>query len=90
MLANPFHGLRLHRLRLAHCLSRVSGSEIEAAAAAAAAAAPMPSSPEQVVSEVGKRLAEPRLGKDALVKLLKVTSPFVAESLPDLNQPASI
>jgi hypothetical protein len=37
----------------------------------------MRDSPEQVVREVGKRLAHPRLGKDALVKLLKVTAaPF--------------
>uniref|UniRef100_A0A0E0N5L1 Uncharacterized protein n=1 Tax=Oryza rufipogon TaxID=4529 RepID=A0A0E0N5L1_ORYRU len=34
----------------------------------------MPASPEQAVREVGKRLAQPRLGKDALVKLLKASS----------------
>jgi hypothetical protein len=42
----------------------------------------MPGSAEQVVSEVGKRLAQPRLGKDALVKLLKVTAPRPVPSRP--------
>ncbi|PNT73259.1 hypothetical protein BRADI_2g56220v3 [Brachypodium distachyon] len=46
----------------------------------------MPSSPEQVVSEVGKRLAEPRLGKDALVKLLKQAE----NALSELSQSSSL
>ncbi|OEL37949.1 hypothetical protein BAE44_0001036 [Dichanthelium oligosanthes] len=56
----------------------------------------MPDSPEQVVREVGKRLAQPRLGKDALIKLLKVTTaPFhslllLAHLLLDLTQRVSI
>jgi hypothetical protein len=57
----------------------------------------MPGSAEQVVSEVGKRLAQPRLGKDALVKLLKVTAPRPVPSRPvparsssDLDHLASV
>ena len=56
----------------------------------------MPDSPELVVRAVGKRLAQPRLGKDALVKLLKVTTAhfhpllLVAYLLLDLTQRASI
>nr|CAB3478957.1 unnamed protein product [Digitaria exilis] len=52
----------------------------------------MPDSPEQIVREVGERLAQPRLGKDALVKLLKVTTaPFhplllLSHLLLDLTQ----
>ncbi|KAG8054608.1 hypothetical protein GUJ93_ZPchr0001g31830 [Zizania palustris] len=49
----------------------------------------MPSSPEQVVSEVGKRLgglAQPRLGKDALVKLLKQAE----SALSELSQSSSL
>jgi hypothetical protein len=46
----------------------------------------MPGSAEQVVSEVGKRLAQPRLGKDALVKLLKVTAPRPVPSPPGLRR----
>ena len=56
----------------------------------------MPDSPEQVVREVGKRLGQPRLGKDALVKLLKVTTTLfhplflVAHLLFDLTERVSI
>ena len=56
----------------------------------------MPDSPEQVVREVGKRLAQPRLGKDALVKLLKVTTALfhplflLAHLLLDLTERVSI
>lgn len=56
----------------------------------------MPDSPEQVVREVGERLAQPRLGKDALVKLLKVTTApshpllLLAHMLLDLIQCVSI
>lgn len=56
----------------------------------------MPDSPEQIVREVGERLAQPRLGKDALVKLLKVTTaPFhplllLSHLLLDLTQCVSI
>ncbi|KAL6614101.1 hypothetical protein ACP70R_036371 [Stipagrostis hirtigluma subsp. patula] len=39
----------------------------------------MLASPEQVVREVGKRLAQPRLGKDALVKLLKQAESALSE-----------
>ncbi|KAL6840252.1 hypothetical protein ACP4OV_030062 [Aristida adscensionis] len=39
----------------------------------------MPSSPEQLVREVGKRLAQPRLGKDAIVKLLKQAESALSE-----------
>lgn len=39
----------------------------------------MPDSPEQVVRDVGKRLAQPRLGKDALVKLLKQAESALSE-----------
>uniref|UniRef100_J3L679 Uncharacterized protein n=1 Tax=Oryza brachyantha TaxID=4533 RepID=J3L679_ORYBR len=46
----------------------------------------MPRSPEQVVSEVGKRLAQPRLGKDALVKLLKQAE----SALSELSQSSSL
>ncbi|KAF0902491.1 hypothetical protein E2562_017891, partial [Oryza meyeriana var. granulata] len=46
----------------------------------------MPASPEQVVSEVGKRLAQPRLGKDALVKLLKQAE----SALSELSQSSSL
>jgi hypothetical protein len=42
----------------------------------------MSDSPEQIVREVGKRLAQKRLGKDALVKLLKVISPSPTDSPP--------
>ena len=56
----------------------------------------MPDSPEQVVREVGKRLAQPRLGKDALVKLLKVTTALfhplflLSHLLLDLTERVSI
>ncbi|CAL4960254.1 unnamed protein product [Urochloa decumbens] len=46
----------------------------------------MPDSPEQVVREVGKRLAQPRLGKDALVKLLKQAE----NALTELSQSSSL
>ncbi|CAO1944277.1 unnamed protein product [Urochloa humidicola] len=46
----------------------------------------MPDSPEQVVREVGKRLAQPRLGKDALVKLLKQAE----NALSELSQSSSL
>ncbi|KAM0917251.1 hypothetical protein ACQ4PT_009670 [Festuca glaucescens] len=46
----------------------------------------MPGSAEQVVSEVGKRLAQPRLGKDALVKLLKQAE----SALSELSQSSSL
>ncbi|KAJ1286407.1 hypothetical protein BS78_03G350000 [Paspalum vaginatum] len=46
----------------------------------------MPGSPEQVVREVGKRLAQPRLGKDALVKLLKQAE----SALSEFNQSSSL
>uniref|UniRef100_A0A0E0CAV0 Sister chromatid cohesion protein PDS5 homolog A n=1 Tax=Oryza meridionalis TaxID=40149 RepID=A0A0E0CAV0_9ORYZ len=46
----------------------------------------MPASPEQVVREVGKRLAQPRLGKDALVKLLKQAE----SALSELSQSSSL
>uniref|UniRef100_A0A0D9V8B2 Tudor domain-containing protein n=1 Tax=Leersia perrieri TaxID=77586 RepID=A0A0D9V8B2_9ORYZ len=46
----------------------------------------MTDEPEQVVSEVGKRLAQPRLGKDALVKLLKKAE----SALSDLSQSPSL
>uniref|UniRef100_A0ACD5VVH9 Uncharacterized protein n=1 Tax=Avena sativa TaxID=4498 RepID=A0ACD5VVH9_AVESA len=54
----------------------------------------MPSSSEQAVSEVGKRLAQPRLGKDALVKLLKQAESVLSElsqssSLHDALRPLS-
>ncbi|KAK3162588.1 hypothetical protein QOZ80_1BG0091270 [Eleusine coracana subsp. coracana] len=39
----------------------------------------MPSSPEEVVREVGKRLGQPRLGKDALIKLLKQAENALSE-----------
>ncbi|TVU36377.1 hypothetical protein EJB05_18310 [Eragrostis curvula] len=39
----------------------------------------MSGSPEQVVREVGKRLAQPRLGKDALIKLLKQAESALSE-----------
>lgn len=34
----------------------------------------MASPPEVIIAEVGKRLAQPRLNKDTLVKLLKVST----------------
>ncbi|XP_044977567.1 sister chromatid cohesion protein PDS5 homolog A-B isoform X2 [Hordeum vulgare subsp. vulgare] len=46
----------------------------------------MSGSPGQVVSEVGKRLAQPRLGKDALVKLLKQAE----SALSELSQSSSL
>ncbi|KAG2593232.1 hypothetical protein PVAP13_5NG110322 [Panicum virgatum] len=46
----------------------------------------MPDSPEQVVREVGKHLAQPRLGKDALVKLLKQAE----NALSELSQSSSL
>ncbi|WVZ68025.1 hypothetical protein U9M48_017016 [Paspalum notatum var. saurae] len=46
----------------------------------------MPGSPEQVVREVGKRLAQPHLGKDALVKLLKQAE----SALSEFNQSSSL
>ncbi|KAG2602210.1 hypothetical protein PVAP13_5KG660400 [Panicum virgatum] len=46
----------------------------------------MPDSPEQVVREVGKRLGQPRLGKDALVKLLKQAE----NALSELSQSSSL
>ncbi|RLN05424.1 hypothetical protein C2845_PM13G14560 [Panicum miliaceum] len=46
----------------------------------------MPDLPEQVVREVGKRLAQPRLGKDALVKLLKQAE----NALSELSQSSSL
>uniref|UniRef100_K3XDX2 Sister chromatid cohesion protein n=1 Tax=Setaria italica TaxID=4555 RepID=K3XDX2_SETIT len=46
----------------------------------------MRDSPEQVVREVGKRLAHPRLGKDALVKLLKQAE----NALSELSQSSSL
>ncbi|VAH82321.1 unnamed protein product [Triticum turgidum subsp. durum] len=54
----------------------------------------MSASPGQVVSEVGKRLAQPRLGKDALVKLLKQAESALSElsqssSLQDALRPLS-
>lgn len=45
-----------------------------------------PSSAEQVASEVGKRLEQPRLGKDALVKLLKEAE----SALSELSQSSSL
>ncbi|KAM3352867.1 hypothetical protein ACQJBY_024208 [Aegilops geniculata] len=46
----------------------------------------MSGSPGQVVSEVGKRLAQPRLGKDALIKLLKQAE----SALSELSQSSSL
>ncbi|EMS52928.1 Sister chromatid cohesion protein PDS5-like protein A [Triticum urartu] len=54
----------------------------------------MSGSPGQVVSEVGKRLGQPRLGKDALIKLLKQAESALSElsqssSLQDALRPLS-
>lgn len=46
----------------------------------------MPGSAEEVATEVGKRLAQPRLGKDALVKLLKQAE----SALSELSQSSSL
>ncbi|KAF8717134.1 hypothetical protein HU200_026250 [Digitaria exilis] len=45
----------------------------------------MPDSPEQIVREVGERLAQPRLGKDALVKLLKQAEGALSEFSQSLS-----
>nr|XP_051212907.1 uncharacterized protein LOC127330875 [Lolium perenne] len=71
----------MHISRTTSGAATVPGSPQGLTAALAGPAAPRPRArstyaavpglPEQVASEVGKHLAQPRLGKDALVKLLQ-------------------